>query len=263
VPKKKFISYSKAKRIVLSVKLSHRNTYQGLVRSGALKDMPIKPEEAYKGQWEDWGEFLGIPGNPIIRALMSQAGYLPANTGDRELWQKVKKALKLIPQDEAEMIDMYFFQPVKQAAMAEYFGISQPSIHYRLFRALERLEYAIQVPKLSLKDKEKLGGFFKDPIDGWILALLYETTCQTEVARQLNAIHGLNVSQGFVRHRIRRAIEELRQDEEMEHYADAFQFVSENKNQLRYVTRLAPSSQVRPGIKSRRVGRRNDRHVRV
>ena len=82
MPKKKFISYSKAKRIVLSAKLSYQNTYQGLVRSGALKDMPINPDQSYKGQWEDWGEFLGIPGAPIVRALLAQAGHLPASGED-------------------------------------------------------------------------------------------------------------------------------------------------------------------------------------
>lgn len=101
-------------------------------------------------------------------------------------------------------ISSLYLRGATQAEVAESVGISQPSVCYRLQQVVERLRFLLGFPDIDLKQmREDLAPHFTDFIDVLILVMFVETTSQSEVARRLT------VTQGYVRHRICRAVETI------------------------------------------------------
>ena len=146
--------------------------------------------------------------------------------------EKVRDALGFIPTREADFIDLYVFKKRKQTDIAAIFGVSQPTVSYRLKRAEARIRYLIDLPTLEDGELERvLERVLEDPLDIKIMLLMFETTCQSEAAKQLG------VSQGLVRHRFLRAIGKLAKEDGCQKYMELFQYVSDNLNILREVQR--------------------------
>ena len=156
---------------------------------------------------------------------------------DRAMIERVRSIMGILPSIEADFVDLYFFRHVKQTDIAVIFGVSQPTVCYRLARAIDRIKYYLRVPHVPEEElREKLVAFLPDPLDVSIMVYMYETTCQSETAKRLG------VSQGLVRHRFIRSIEKMQADEGMRSYGDIFQLVSENLNIMREVRRTARDS---------------------
>lgn len=152
---------------------------------------------------------------------------------------KVMSVLDSIPAIEADFVRLYFFDHVKQTDIATIFGVSQPTVCYRLQRAIDRIRYLLEIPSLD-KDslRESLSRCLKDSVDVDIMVLIFTTTCQSEVAKILGT------TQGNVRHRFMRSISKLRnsQDPELVNLGEIFAKVSNNLNILREVRRPIPSA---------------------
>jgi len=149
---------------------------------------------------------------------------------------RVRNLLDHLPVIEADFIDLYFFRHIRQTDIATIFGVSQPTVCYRLQRAIQRIKYLLEVPKLDPKDLRKdLSRFFTDPMDIEVLVLMYETTCQSETAKRLG------VTQGFVRHRFIRSTRRMSNHPTMGFYGNVFNSVAENLNLLREVQRSFPT----------------------
>ena len=135
----------------------------------------------------------------------------------------VKGILDQIPAREADFIELYFFNRVRQTTIAELFNISQPTVCYRLQRAAERLRYLVDMPVHDpwLMEQD-LRGVLTDEKDIHIMMGVVRTTCQSEVAQELG------VTQGFVRHRYLRTIDRLKQMRNMERYVAVFEHVAAN-----------------------------------
>ena len=141
---------------------------------------------------------------------------------------KVREVLDQIPAREADFIELYFFNRVRQTTIAELFNISQPTVCYRLQRAAERLRYLIDMPVYDVWLMEQdLRGVLTDDTDIKIMLGMIRTTCQSEVAKELG------VTQGFVRHRYFRTIEKLKKMSGMDRYVDVFENVATNLNILK------------------------------
>jgi DNA-directed RNA polymerase specialized sigma24 family protein len=152
----------------------------------------------------------------------------------KEKLERVKKILEFLPDREADFVELYFFRHLKQTDIAEIFQVSQPTVCYRLQRATARIQFLLSLPELIEGELEEvMCGFLSDPLDIRIMLLMYETTCQSEVAKRLG------VSQGLVRHRFIRSIEKMEHTAGMDKYADMFRSISENLNILREVQRPA------------------------
>ena len=118
-----------------------------------------------------------------------------------EQLDRVKTFLPLIPDREADFVELYYFLKLKQTDIAAIFRVSQPTVCYRLQRAALRIRFLLSLPDLEKGELETvLDGFLSDPLDIQIMVLMHETTCQSEVAKRLG------VSQGLVRHRFIRTI---------------------------------------------------------
>ena len=157
---------------------------------------------------------------------------------------QVKELMNNLPTREADFIDLYFFRKLKQTDIANLFGVSQPTVCYRLRRATDRIQFLLQIPQVDVEQLEKdLRGFLADPLDIQIMLLMKDTTCQSEVGKRLG------VSQGKVRHRFQRSVKRMRvlADCDSESpwglYVRFFEFIESNLNILREVQRPAWDSQ--------------------
>lgn len=154
---------------------------------------------------------------------------------DLKLIGKIRSILEVLPPVEADFVDLYFFRHSKQTDIAAIFGVSQPTVCYRLHRAIQRIKYYLQIPHIDEGELRRvMRGFLTDPIDVDVMVYMYETTCQSAAAKRLG------VSQGLVRHRFMRSIDRMSTNPNMTYYADMFRLVAANLNILREVKRPVP-----------------------
>ncbi len=118
-------------------------------------------------------------------------------------FDSIEVHLDRIPHREADLIRLYYKDEMKQEQIAKLFGITQAAVSYRLARGRRRIQFLTTIPVL---DKES----FEDDLyevfpkqDMEIMWLMYETTCQSEVAKQLG------LTQGRVRHRFFRSLSQI------------------------------------------------------
>lgn len=147
---------------------------------------------------------------------------------------RVRSMLDLLPAREADFVDLYYFRQINQTDIATIFGVSQPTVCYRLKRATCRIQFLLQLPAITRPElEEAVHSFLSDPLDAKIMILMWETTCQSEVAKRLG------VTQGLVRHRFIRGVRRMRDNEHYVTLAAMFDSISENLNILREVKRPA------------------------
>lgn len=117
---------------------------------------------------------------------------------------RIRNLMSELPPREADFLELYFFEKLKQTEIAAIFRVSQPTVHYRIQRAATRIKFMLELPDLSEDEiREVLEQHLVDPIDTQILLGIWKSTCQSEVAKQLGE------SQGLVRHRFLRSIATL------------------------------------------------------
>lgn len=158
---------------------------------------------------------------------------------DLKMMEKVRVMLDLLPPVEADFVEMYFFKHIKQTDIATIFGVSQPTVCYRLYRAIDRIKFLLTLPKVDLEVmRADLSRFMSDPMDIDIMVYMYETTCQSESAKRLK------VSQGLVRHRFIRSIKKMQGYEAMQNYYGIFSMIANNLNIMREVRRRQTSTRI-------------------
>jgi len=151
---------------------------------------------------------------------------------DLEKICKVQEILNQIPAREADFVELYYFKKLRQTDIAEIFGVSQPTVCYRLTRAADRIKFLMNLPKVERNEIiQTLTGFLADPLDIQIMVLMWETTCQSEVAKQLG------VSQGLVRHRFLRSLNRMKGNPCLDCFVNIFTYIADHLNILREVQR--------------------------
>lgn len=112
--------------------------------------------------------------------------------------------LKRIPEREADLIELYHKDKMKQEQIAKLFGITQAAVSYRLHRGIRRIQFLRTIPELDdgLFQVELSQSFESQDLE--ILWRMYVTTCQSEIAKQMG------LTQGRVRHRFFRALQKLK-----------------------------------------------------
>ena len=181
------------------------------------------------------GYYTSDPLDIENRFSTEDAFVFPSATMSEESQQKlerIKGIIDSLPPREADFVELYYFNQLKQTDIAVIFGVSQPTVCYRLQRATARIQFQLSLPVVEKSQLDKdIEGFLADPLDVNIMKLMYETTCQSEVASKLN------VSQGLVRHRFIRSIKRMSENSRMSVYAEIFTLISKNLNILREVQR--------------------------
>lgn len=151
---------------------------------------------------------------------------------DSAQMDRVKSVVEQLPPREADFVDLYYFKRLKQTEIASIFGVSQPTVCYRLSRAADRIRFLLNTPAMddSIMTND-LSGFLSDPLDVQIMILMWKTTCQSEVAKRLG------VSQGLVRHRFLRSLSRMRPNIKFAKHVAVFDCVFSNLNIMREVQR--------------------------
>jgi len=146
--------------------------------------------------------------------------------------ERVRDIMLELPLREADFVELYFFNHKTQTDIAEIFRVSQPTVCYRLQRATARIRFVLSLPDISEAEMEiALRGFLGDEEDVEIMMRMYETTCQSAVAK------AMEITQGKVRHRFMRSTKRMLENPQMQQYAKIFQAIAENLNIMREVDR--------------------------
>jgi len=123
-------------------------------------------------------------------------------SGDYET--RIAPLLDRIPEREADLIYLYYVCKKRQADIAEIFDVTQAAISYRLDRGIQRLKFLLAIPAVTEDElRRDLSDLFSK-IDVDILVGMWQTTCQSEVA------NNLQLTQGRVRHRFFKAVAKLK-----------------------------------------------------
>lgn len=118
--------------------------------------------------------------------------------------------LDRLPPREADILKLFFISKKKQVELAKIFKVTQAAICYRINRGIQRIRFLLEIPEVEPQQmKSDLLKIFKQD-DVVILLLMYKTTCQSKVAKEIGS------TQCSVRHRFLKAIkvlDEKRQEE--------------------------------------------------
>lgn len=120
-------------------------------------------------------------------------------------FEAIERYLPRIPAREKDLISLYYRDRMKQEQIARLFGITQAAVSYRLHRGIRRIQFLRTIPELEQDTFTlELGPKFSDQ-DLEILWRMYETTCQSAIAKEMN------LTQGRVRHRFFRSLSRIKE----------------------------------------------------
>jgi DNA-directed RNA polymerase specialized sigma24 family protein len=129
---------------------------------------------------------------------------------------------------EADMLELHLVKGVPQSTIGKIFGYTQPNIHYRIMRALDRLRVILKIQIFSEEElEEKLRGFFTNEKDILVMKLVYLYSSQSLVAREIGE------SQGKVRYRFLRCLKAMENCEELADLYNALNVINNNITLLR------------------------------
>lgn len=129
---------------------------------------------------------------------------------------------------EADMVELHLLHGLSQAYLGKIFGYTQPNVHYRVNRGLDRLKVYAQITIYEEDDLRKiLSGFFIDNKDIEVLVLLYTYSSQSYVARLLGD------TQGKIRYRYLKCLKAMEQSPKLNDVYKTFKVISENITLLR------------------------------
>ena len=133
--------------------------------------------------------------------------------------------LELLPKKEHDLIIMYYVLKKEQKEIAGILRLTQGGVSHRISRAKARLRFLVKVPKFTEDElRTDLGEVFEE-LDLTILWGLYETTCQSVVAKRVG------MTQSRIRHRFMKNLEVLEKYKDVEpldKYFEAFKLISNN-----------------------------------
>jgi len=178
---------------------------------------------------------------------------------------QVKELLVKIPEKEVDLIYMYYILGKGQKQMARILGITQGAVSLRLRKAIKRLQFLVNLPKVDVVEMtqdlflllnngvpkywcrnchKEYEGFITqcsscfsstliENVEITIMTRMFETSCQSVVAREVG------LSQCGVRHRFLRNLKKIeiesKKNLEFKKYFDSLKMISENLNILREV----------------------------
>lgn len=145
--------------------------------------------------------------------------------------QNILNHMSNISPIEADMVELHLLHGLSQAYLGKIFGYTQPNVHYRVNRGLERLRVYSQIHIYEESElRTILSGFFTDPKDIEVLVLLYLYSSQSYVARIVGD------TQGKVRYRYLKCLKAMKHSPKLKEVYKTFKIISENITLLRVVS---------------------------
>ena len=130
-------------------------------------------------------------------------------------FEDIQPFIDRLPPKEIDFITMYYRRGKNQKDIARMFGITQGAVSSRLNRALRRLEFLRDLPKVSDDDIDVHLSSVFDPVEIEIIKFMKQTTCQSKTAQLVNEKFGIcnddkrRMTQVKVRHRFEKCIARL------------------------------------------------------
>lgn len=159
-------------------------------------------------------------------------------------FKELEPFLSKLPEREQDLIELYYRFRKNQKDIAKMFGVTQGAISSRLSRAMKRLEFIRDLPKIAIEDIENTLGNYFEPVEIEIIKGMMETTCQSRTAIIINKKFNLDndksrMTQVKVRHRFEKCIMQLKDlmkfDSELKPYYDLLIFIKNNLYKLHEV----------------------------
>jgi len=133
--------------------------------------------------------------------------------------------LDMLPKKEYDLLILYYVLKKEQKEIAKILRLTQGGVSHRISRAKARLKFLVNVPKFTQDELfRELSDIFEE-LDLIILWGLYETTCQSEVAKRVK------MTQSRIRHRFMKNLEildKVKDNGAYKKYFDAFKLISKN-----------------------------------
>jgi len=146
----------------------------------------------------------------------------------REKLGRILENMSRISPLEADLLELYLLKGVSQAQLGKIFQYTQPNIHYRIARGIQRLKVFINIEMYTEEElRERLGSFFTDRKDIDVLVLIYTHSSQSLVARIIGE------SQGKVRYRYLKCIKALEQSPSLSDVYLSLKCIGDNITLLR------------------------------
>jgi hypothetical protein len=129
-------------------------------------------------------------------------------------FEEIEPFLNKLPPREIDLLTLYRKYGKNQKDIARMFSVTQGAVSSRLKRALDRLKFLRDLPKVSEDEIERALGNIFDPIEIEIIKCMKETTCQSRTAEIINEKFGLydekhRMTQVKVRHRFEKCLARL------------------------------------------------------
>jgi len=173
--------------------------------------------------------------NLMERMFSNEDSWAKLPTAPDQLSEETKERMKEIIEQmsrinpmEADMIELHILKGIPQSALGKIFHYTQPNIHYRVNRAIDRIKVLIKIP--IFKEEflySELTRYFSDEKDVKVMVLLYLYSSQSHAARMIGE------SQGKVRYRFLRCLASLQHIEQLSEIYEALSMISENLTLLR------------------------------
>ncbi len=124
--------------------------------------------------------------------IVSHIDYDPTpRSFDQYTWDDVAEFLPRIPPFEADLLALHFRSKIPQHAIAALFGKRQSSISYRIARGVQRIQFLLQLPRIS-RARLAEAVMAVSPRDVRLCLDVVETTSQTRAhARRRCSINGM------------------------------------------------------------------------
>ncbi|HMB17628.1 MAG TPA: sigma-70 family RNA polymerase sigma factor, partial [Candidatus Paceibacterota bacterium] len=95
-------------------------------------------------------------------------------------YEELMPFLSKLPEREQDLIELYYRYRKNQKDIAKMFGVTQGAISSRLSRAMKRLKFIRDLPKIEFEDIDSdLSNYF-DGMEIEIIKCMMETTCQSK-----------------------------------------------------------------------------------
>jgi transcriptional regulator len=129
-------------------------------------------------------------------------------------FEEIEPFLSKLPPREIDLLTLYRKFGKNQKDIARMFSVTQGAVSSRLKRALDRLKFLRDLPKVTDEEIDQALGNIFDPMEIEIIKCMKETTCQSRTAEIINERFQLTdekhrMTQVKVRHRFEKCLVRL------------------------------------------------------
>jgi hypothetical protein len=145
---------------------------------------------------------------------------------DEEKFKIVLEQLDLISPLEADIIEL-FLKGIPQAVLGKIFGFTQPNIHYRIQKSIDRLSKMVRITKFTKEELEERLSQYYTGRTLTILVYIYLWSSQSRVATLIGE------TQGKVRYTLIKSLNEMKHIPDLKDIYDNLSYIKDNISLLR------------------------------